>query len=361
MKSARTFPLLAAFAIAAGSAMPAEAAPKHKVRWLLGHPNLDYFEEAARSFKLAVENGSRGEIEVEIVTAPSAPGSVTALAQPESELAAAVAAGRAEMGHSFTDVIGGLDARYWAFEAPYLLRDSHHAEGVLEGAVGRDMLAGLSAKGLVGLSFTYSGGPCGVATLGREIRRPEDLKGLKVGVYGDPVNRAWLEAVGAEPVAVAHDVENLADKVGRGSIDAVVITWRNLQRSNLPHAFNRVNLMGSTYLVSATYANAAFWASLPREHRELLAREARKAGAIERAKTLELNETARRQMTAKGVREVVLSPAARKAFIAAVQPAYAGALDPLLGRAFLERIRRAGDRAHPSIPDELARAWPVGP
>src|SRR5262249_42859465 len=115
---------------------PAHAA-KYTINWYLGHPNLDYFEEAAANFKKAVEAGSHGEIEVKVITLENDAlnGGKSASAP---EIAAMVEKGQAQMGHSFTDVMAPLDPRLMAFEAPYLFRGYRHMEGVFEGPVGAD-------------------------------------------------------------------------------------------------------------------------------------------------------------------------------------------------------------------------------
>ena len=327
--------LFAALAVILSAAVPAQAA-KHKIRWMLAHANLDYFEEAAAQFKKIVETGSKGDIEVSIVTADASRGNPTDA--PEQ----AVAEGRMEMGHSFTESMGSVDPRYWAFEAPYLMRGYEHMEGVIDGPVGEDMLKGLRKHGMVGLALTYSGGASGIASK-RELRSPADLKGLKVGVYGDPVNEAWLKSLGAEPVAIGHRLTSIAPLARDGSLDAVVVTWRNFEVEQLEQAFDRVSLPGSTYLVSVTYVNQKFYDGLPEAYRKLLRDASRETARIERAKTVELNETAKRALLAKGVRPVHQSAEQRKAFVEALKPAYAGSIDGILGRDFVTRVRRAPD------------------
>jgi len=192
---AQAFASALAVALVAACVSPAQAA-KYQIKWLLAHNNLDYFQEAVDNFKKTVERGSNGEIEVVIQTAgdgSSSGGSGT------PEIAAAVSSGKAEMGHSFTDVMSGIDKRFMVFDAPYLLRDYRHMEGVIEGPVGAELLEGLRAKNMVGLCLTYSGGASGVASSGRRIRGAEDLKGLRVGVYGHGVNNAWLKSLGVRP------------------------------------------------------------------------------------------------------------------------------------------------------------------
>ncbi len=332
----------------ANAADAKKAGPQYRIQWLLGHKNLDFFEEAATNFKKAVEMRSEGRIAVDIVPESSD-------AAPEApEIAGKVARGEAQMGHSFTDVVAPLDPRMNVFEAPYLMRDYTHMEGVLDGPVGQNLLDDMSAHHLTGLSFTYSGGANGVASLSRPIRKPEDLKGMKVGVYGDAVNAAWLESLGAKPVAIAHDLDKINLLASQGELDAVVITWRNFQRTDLDRTFKYFNMPGSTYLVSVTYVNDKFFASLPKEFQKLIVEESRRAGRLERAKTIKLNQDSMLGMISKGVKPVYLSAAGKKAFVAALAPAYEK-INGLLGKGFVKKVKSAADgEPEPLIPDKIA-------
>lgn len=332
------------FILVAALAMPAHAAPKYKIHWLIGHQNLDFFEDAALDFKRTVETKSHGDIEI-IIEKTGDSGGTAKLSS--SEVGDAVAKGEAEMGHSFTDVMGAIDPRLYAFEAPFLIRDYRHMEGVIEGPIGEELLAGLRPKGIVGLSFTYSGGANGVATVDREIRKPEDLKGLKVGIYGDAVNASWLRGLGATPVAIGHAEDSILSREKAGDLDAAVITWRNFERASLDSRFKRMSLMSSTYLVSVTYVNEKFFDSLPPAYQALLRDSSRIEGRIERAKTIELNELTRRKVLAYGVQPVNLTVAGRARFVEAVRPSYAS-IEALVGKGLLDRIKKAKDGPMPS-------------
>lgn len=336
---------LALSIVAAG---PAQAA-KHKIRWLLGHPNLDYFEAAAESFKSAVEKGSNGDIEVQIVTAEDPWRDNRGRVAPE--IADKVASGEAEMGHSFTNVLGKIDHRLWAFDAPYLFNGYLHMEGVIEGPLGPELLEGLRGQKIVGLAFTYSGGAQGIATTDGEIRGPEDLKGRKVGVFGDDVDNAWLSALGAEPVAIKHQLNAINQMTHDGKIDSVVVTWRRVRDAGLADRYRHVSLMNSTYLVSVTYINEKFYEGLPEKYRKLIKETAMAAARIERARTIELNEMTKNVFMAKGVLPVYLSSAARARFQEALRPVYERSIDGIVGKDLIERIRKTGDAV--SLPSGL--------
>ncbi|MDX6768710.1 MAG: TRAP transporter substrate-binding protein [Elusimicrobiota bacterium] len=339
--------------LAAGAPASAE---KRNIKWMIGHVNLDYFDEAAKAFKGTVEAASNGEVTVDIVTADAEALNLSSDGRVDAAIAAVVGSGEAEMGHSFADVMGAADPRLMAFEAPYLFRGYRHMEGVIEGPVGAELLGGMRAKGVAGLAFTYSGGANGVATVDREIRGPGDLKGLKVGVFGDEVDGAWLKALGATPVPIRHAVNDIVTMADQGKLDAVVITWRNFERGGLDRKFKYFNMEGASYLVSVTYASEKFLKGLSPDMRAVINQAAHESSAIERAKTIQLNERAKRQMLAKGVRPVRLTAAARKAFAEALRPAYEGTIDGLLGRPLIERIEKAPDhRIHPVMREDLAQ------
>lgn len=330
------------------AAAPAHAA-KYKIQWLIGHPNLDYFEESAAAFKAEVEKGSNGEIEVDIVESKNA-WEDSADGRPGPEIAAAVAKGEAQMGHSFTDVVGAMDPRMLAFNLPYLFRDYRHLEGVFEGPVGDEMLNGLRSKGVVGLAFTYSGGANGIATTEREIRTLEDFKGLKLGMFGDEVTRAWAADLGAKPVILHHREDGVMPLLKNRSVDSFLTTWRRFERSGLHKRFNHFSMVGSSYLVSVTYVNEKFYESLPKKYQSLIVNSSRVAARIERFKTIELNEQAKREMVAQGVRPVHMTEENRERFVEALQPVYARKLEGIVGKELIEKIRKtpAGPE-HPAL------------
>jgi TRAP-type C4-dicarboxylate transport system substrate-binding protein len=315
--------------------------PKYKIRWLIGHPSTDFFEEAAANFKKTVESKSHGEISVEIVTNENQWEDRIA-GTPGPEIAEQVASGKAEMGHSFTDIMGGMDHKLWAFDLPYLFRDNQHLEQVFEGPIGAELLAGLSAHQMVGLAFTYSGGANFVSTRGRAITSPADLKGLRVAVFGDDVDNVWLTSLGAIPVSIKHRENQVKDLSKEKSIDAAMLTWRRNYRLHLGKIYDHGSLEGATNLVSVTYINEKFFNSLPEEYRALIASASREAGRVERAETIELNARCKRRLLSAGMKSVELTAAQRRAFEEALRPVYANTLNGLVGKELIERIRNTG-------------------
>ena len=321
-------------------------APRHRITWLIGHENTDYFHDAAYAFRRAVEKGTDGRITVDIQPNASKWES-EGRGVPGSEIAQAVARGDAEMGHSFTNVMGAMDRRLWVFDMPFLFRDYAHLEGVFEGPLGDELLAGLGDHGLVGLAFTYSGGANIISTRDREIRGPEDLKGLRVAAFGNTVETRWLESLGAKAVSADNREDKVLSLARRDEIDGAIMTWRRHQRG-LGHdgSFKYGSIEGASYLASVTYVNKKFFESLSPEDRKVLMDAARDAGRIERSLTIDLNEQSKRRLMSKwGLRAAPLTAESRASFEKALAPAY-GSLAKLVGSELVRRIRETrGDDA----------------
>jgi TRAP-type C4-dicarboxylate transport system substrate-binding protein len=85
------------------------------------------------------------------------------------------------------------------FLLPFLFGDYAHARAALDGPISQDILSKLSPHGFVGLAWSEAGFRY-VANSKRPIRRPEDLKGLKLRTALNPVLVETFRALGAEPV-----------------------------------------------------------------------------------------------------------------------------------------------------------------
>lgn len=94
-----------------------------------------------------------------------------------------------------------------AFSLPYLFRDESHYWAVLNGNIGREVLAALATNdsgrpsGFRGLTYYDAGSRNFYAEV--PVLTPEDLVGLKIRVQNDPVAMDMVEAMGGAPTPVA--------------------------------------------------------------------------------------------------------------------------------------------------------------
>ncbi|TWB44395.1 TRAP transporter substrate-binding protein [Nitrospirillum pindoramense] len=85
---------------------------------------------------------------------------------------------------------------------PYVFDDVAHMRRALDGAVGRDLLAALSRRGLVAACFYDSGARC-IYNGRRPVHEPRDLHGMKIRVPLSDIFMSMAQAMGANPTPLS--------------------------------------------------------------------------------------------------------------------------------------------------------------
>ena len=87
------------------------------------------------------------------------------------------------------------------FGVPYAFRDEAHCWSVLEGSIGKQLLAAGQRIGLRGLCY-YDAGSRNFYTTDQPVLKPEDLKGLKIRVQKSKTAMDMVEALGGAPTPI---------------------------------------------------------------------------------------------------------------------------------------------------------------
>src|ERR1700742_3680836 len=90
---------------------------------------------------------------------------------------------------------------------PFLFKNMAHAEKMMDGEIGQDLLDKITANAnanLVGLCWMNSGSRS-IYNSKRPIKSIDDLKGLKVRVIGNPIFIDMMNALGGNGVAMGYD------------------------------------------------------------------------------------------------------------------------------------------------------------
>lgn len=103
---------------------------------------------------------------------------------------------------------------------PFLFRDRDHQYATVDGPVGDRLRRYLKDKRLIAASF-FDSGSRNLMTIRGPIRKPEDLKGLKIRVMSSAVLQATVERLGAMPQAMSQGEVYSALQTG------VIDGWEN--------------------------------------------------------------------------------------------------------------------------------------
>ena len=110
--------------------------------------------------------------------------------------------GTVDLAVPSTSVIANFVPDVQVLDIPFLFRDFDHAQAVLDGPVGQEMLAKFKGKGLQGLAF----GGIGFRQLTnsrRAVNGPDDVKGLKIRTQENQIHLQVWRALGALPTPMA--------------------------------------------------------------------------------------------------------------------------------------------------------------
>ena len=143
-----------------------------------------------------LEAATQGRIKVQMF-----PGAV--LGQ-EKEAVEQVQLGAIQMARISLGVIGPVVPEVDVFNMPFVFRDIAHMRAVIDGPVGDELLAKVTASParLVGLGW-MDGGARSLYTK-KPVRTPADLKGQKVRMMGNPLFVDTMNAMGGNGIAMAY-------------------------------------------------------------------------------------------------------------------------------------------------------------
>jgi tripartite ATP-independent transporter DctP family solute receptor len=203
---------------------------------------------------------------------------------------------------------------------PFLFKNTAHAQKVLDGEIGDELLAKVTASpnaNLVGLCWMDAGARSFYNTK-HPINSIADMKGLKVRVIGNPMFVDMANALGANGIAMGYD--QVFSALQTGVIDGA---------ENNPPSF----VFDNHYTVAKFYTltehlivpemlvfSKKAWGSLSKDDQALMMKLAREAQAEERVLWNKYEEAAMVKAKAAGVQVVEIAD--KKPFQDAVKPVW---------------------------------------
>jgi tripartite ATP-independent transporter DctP family solute receptor len=175
-----------------------------------GHPTA----KGDREFARLVKERSKGRIE--IVVYPEAE-----LGQ-EGDVLEQTRFGAIDLARVSLSALTAYEPELNALQMPYLYRDNAHMWKVLEGDIGRELLAGLAKSGFTGLGW-FEPGSRSFYNSKRPVRTPGDLRGLRIRVQESELMMDMVSAFGALPVPMAYGA--VYNALLSGAIDGAENNW----------------------------------------------------------------------------------------------------------------------------------------
>jgi TRAP-type transport system periplasmic protein len=130
------------------------------------------------------------------------------------------------------------------FNIPFLFRDAAHAHVALDGPIGQEYLKKFKAKDLVALAWGENG-MRHITNSKRDVRTPDDLKGLKLRLPQSEVMLAGFKALGADVAPLAFP--QLYGALQSGQFDGQENPIATIQASKFSQVQKFLTVSGHVY------------------------------------------------------------------------------------------------------------------
>lgn len=154
----------------------------------------DAFHVCALKFKEIVEERTDGEVEVTVFP--------NAKLGDERTLLENMKMGVVDAGVITSGPIINFIPEFGVFDLPFLFRSPEHAYAVLDGPIGKGLLAKMDEQGWKGLAYGERGFR-NLTNSKHPVAEPADLEGLKIRLMENPVYVDTFKALGANAVPMA--------------------------------------------------------------------------------------------------------------------------------------------------------------
>jgi TRAP-type C4-dicarboxylate transport system substrate-binding protein len=277
---------------------------KVHVRWVIAHEPIGLFLKVAESFAKEVNEKTNGKFDIEVLSLSDyAEKYNNGQKVTKDDLMHLIDTGAIEMSHIYTTWLADYNKDLHALDLPFLFQDHSHADRVLEGAIGQELLAGVSKRSNIkAMSFTYSGG-YRVVPANFEADSVEAWAGRTVRTSRSPVAVETFKLLGADPKEHIA-LEEMNQAADQGVIEAGESTYVRVFPLDQHKSFKYVNDTAHSLFLTSIIVNQGFMAQFDQATQEIMATAAFNAARKERRESVADIPNILAQCEAEGVKVV---------------------------------------------------------
>ena len=228
------------------------------------------------------------------------------------------------------------------FSLPFLMPDYQAIDALTQGDVGKQIFSIVDKAGVMPLAWGENGYR-EITNSKLAIRKPEDLKGLKIRVVGSPLFLETFTALGANPTQMSW--ADAQPALASGAVDGQENPMSIFTAAKLQNVGQKnVTMWGYVADPLIFVVNKEVWASWTPADQAIVRQAAMDAGkeeiAIARKGLVEADKPLLKEIAALGVSITQLSPQERDAFVKATRPVYEK-WKPTVGVALVNAAEKA--------------------
>ena len=251
----------------------------------------------------------------------------------EREMVEGLQIGTVDLVATSTGPVGNFVPDTLLTDIPFLFRDYAHADAVLDGPIGQQILDQFPKNGLVALAWGENGFR-NLTNSKRPVRTPEDARGLKVRTMENQVHMTAFRTIGVLPTPMAFP--ELFTALQQGTVDGQENPIGVILGAKFPQVQKYLTISQHVYSPALILMSPAVWNQLSAEEKTAF-KEAAKVGAqAMRRKAREDAQNGVDELRKQGME--VVTDVDRKAFEEALKPAFAEYAKKF-GQAKIDAIR----------------------
>lgn len=298
-----------------------------KINLSVPDPIISSVGMAAKHFANDVNTKSSGKIKVTVI--PNG----TSFGGDQKAAVTRLESGSLDAVILSTLVFGSTDKKMNAVSLPYLFKDTNQEVTYLNGSPGKELLGDLSTNHMKGLAM-LSRTPREITNSKRPIHTPDDLKGLKIRVPGNPLWVQFFTAVGASPTPM--DFSEVFTALQTGAIDGqenpVEVPATN-KFAEVQKYLSMTNHMSDAFVLALSDKK---WKSLDSSDKTILSAAADDTAKFKTKNDTDLEKTQIKGLETQGMKVNDLSATGLKEFEKIARSLYPRFADAVGGQNFLD-------------------------
>jgi TRAP-type transport system periplasmic protein len=251
----------------------------------------------------------------------------------ERESVEAVQLGTQELTFTSTGPIPNFVPEARIFDVPFLFRDKAHARAVLDSAIGQDMLTKFDSKGFKALAWGENG-VRHMTNSKRDVKVPEDLKGLKMRTMENPVHIAAYKGLGIVTTPMAFP--EVFTALQQGTVDGQENPLSVIMAAKFDQVQKHLSLTGHVYSPAVFVMNKSSFDKLTAADKQAFIDAAKEGVKLNRARVDADDATGVTELRAKGM--TVIDNVDKSKFVATLAPINAE-FEKQFGKPNLDAIR----------------------
>jgi TRAP-type transport system periplasmic protein len=251
----------------------------------------------------------------------------------ERESIESVQLGTQELTFTSTGPVPNFVPEAKILDVPFLFRDKAHAQAVLDGPIGQEMLKLFEPKGFKALAWGENG-VRHMTNNKRAVNSPDDLKGLKMRTMENPIHIAAYKGFGIVPTPMAFPEVFAA--LQQGTVDGQENPLSVIMAGKFDQVQKYLTLTGHVYSPCVWLMNKAVFDKLTPADQQAFIEAAKEGTKANRARVAEDDLKGVADLRSKGM-QIIENPDKTK-FVAALGPVNTE-FEKQFTKAALDRIR----------------------